>query len=134
GRGLDGEDGLTAVGGHHGEGAVRRIWCGEVDGRGQGAASLQTSRNPYPPHLRRAESAVAAASQEPHELGKDMKHHPRLDVFGSGSRAGADTCADARTGIAVSYDGTRSSVCHLQAKCLPPLCTAGVGRKRKAGR
>ncbi|KAF8193482.1 hypothetical protein K438DRAFT_1761644 [Mycena galopus ATCC 62051] len=62
GRGRDGEDGLTAVGGQCDEVAVRRIWGGEFDGRGQGAASRQTSRNPYPPHLRCTESAVAAAS------------------------------------------------------------------------
>ncbi|KAF8193508.1 hypothetical protein K438DRAFT_1761665 [Mycena galopus ATCC 62051] len=56
GRGRDGEDGLTAVGGHHGE-----------------------------------ESAAAAASQALHELGTN-------------EQGGADTCADARTGIAASYD------------------------------
>ncbi|KAF8143285.1 hypothetical protein K438DRAFT_1783875 [Mycena galopus ATCC 62051] len=109
GRGRDGADGLTAVGGQHDEVAVRWIWGGEVDGRGQGAASLQTWRNPYPPHPRRTESAAAAASQDPHELGAKMKHHPRLSVFGSGSRAGADTCADAGTGISASSTARGSS-------------------------
>ncbi|KAF8129435.1 hypothetical protein K438DRAFT_1945896 [Mycena galopus ATCC 62051] len=87
GRGRDGEDGLTAVGGQRDEVAVRRIWDGEVDGRGQGAASLQTSRNPYPPRPRRTESAAAAASQDPHGLGTNVTKTIRALMY-SGAGAG----------------------------------------------
>ncbi|KAF8174173.1 hypothetical protein K438DRAFT_1849659, partial [Mycena galopus ATCC 62051] len=96
---------------------LRRIWDGEVDGRGQGAVSLQTSRNPYPPYPRRTESAAAAASQDPHELGT---HRARIHVRMRGQASLLRTTA---RGL---------SVCHLHAKCVPPLYTASVGRKRKA--
>ncbi|KAF8174157.1 hypothetical protein K438DRAFT_1771750 [Mycena galopus ATCC 62051] len=55
-------------------------------------------------HRKRRTGGVPRPARTRHQRHKDMKHHPRLDVFGSGSRAGADTCADARTAIDASYD------------------------------
>ncbi|KAF8143305.1 hypothetical protein K438DRAFT_1876410, partial [Mycena galopus ATCC 62051] len=120
------------VGAQRDEVAVRRIW-GEVDGRSQGAASLQTPRNLYPPHPRRTESAAAAASQDPHELRTNVTKTIRALMYsGAGARRAQRHVRMRGQASLLRTTARGSSVCHLHAKCLPPLCTAGVGRKRKA--
>ncbi|KAF8174133.1 hypothetical protein K438DRAFT_1771730 [Mycena galopus ATCC 62051] len=107
GRGRDGEDGLTAAGGQRAEVAARRMWGGEVDGRPRCyiPPNVQESVSTASMlHRKRGSGGVPRPARTRHQGHKDMKHHPRLGVFGSGSTAGADTCADARTGIAASYD------------------------------
>ncbi|KAF8193471.1 hypothetical protein K438DRAFT_1934766 [Mycena galopus ATCC 62051] len=74
---------------------------------------LLPHRNPPPPYSatsvrwgreprreKRCSGGVPRPARTRHQRHKD---HPRLDVFGSGSGAAPDTCADARTGIAASY-------------------------------
>ncbi|KAF8143303.1 hypothetical protein K438DRAFT_1783887 [Mycena galopus ATCC 62051] len=57
---------------------------------------LMPHRKPPPP------TPPLASDGAGNRGGSESQHHPRLDVFGSGSRARANTCADARTGIAAS--------------------------------